>query len=219
MTDKKGPPCRMYTSHPPLATVTQGTATRRTLHRLLFMSAFARSPESYAAWQQLKRNVALRPHDDEQRAQRERGTQELHRLLSRMSSSLVSPFLFIIVVHSPHPISYLGTKTELEASPTPERLERFCRVSEEVTRLAEQSFLRTLERDRYQDMCIADLQAGIENYRRMFDEHLRLVDFVHQQHVLALQKQIELEKRKRVFAENELRKATTTHHQATHRGP
>jgi hypothetical protein len=32
----------------------------------------------------------------------------------------------------------------------------------------------------------------------MFDEHLRLVDFVHQQHVLALQKQIELEKRKRV---------------------
>lgn len=81
-------------------------------------------------------------------------------------------------------------------------------MSEEVTSLAEQSFLRTLERDRYQDMCIADLQAGIENYRRMFDEHLRLVDFVHQQHVLALQKQIEIEKKKRLYAENELRRAT-----------
>lgn len=144
------------------------------------MSAFVRSPDSYAAWRQLKPNVALRPHDAEQRAQRNRGTQELHRLLS-----------------------------QLQESPSPECLERFCRVSEEVTRLAEQSFLRTLERDRYQDMCIANLQEGIENYRRMFDEHLRLVDFVHQQHVLALQKQIELEKRKRVYAENELRKATT----------
>ena len=100
-------------------------------------------------------------------------------------------------------------KLELQESPTPERLERFCRVSEEVTRLAEQSFLRTLERDRYQDMYIADLKEGIENYRRMFDEHLKLVDFVHQQHVLAIQKQIELEKRKRVYAENELRKATS----------
>jgi hypothetical protein len=82
-------------------------------------------------------------------------------------------------------------------------------VSEEVTGLAEQAFLRTLDRDRQQDMCIADLQAGIENYRRQFDEHLRLVDFVHQQHVLALEKQIEIERRKRVYAENELRKATT----------
>jgi hypothetical protein len=61
------------------------------------MSAFARSPESYAAWQQLKRNVTLRvnqvrgPHDsddddEQQRAQRNRGTQELHRLLSRTSN-------------------------------------------------------------------------------------------------------------------------------------
>lgn len=98
---------------------------------------------------------------------------------------------------------------ELKESPTPECLERFCRVSEEVTRLAELSFLRTLERDRSQDMCIADLQEGIENYRHMFDQHLRLVDFVHQQHILALQKQIELEKKKRVYAENELRKATS----------
>jgi hypothetical protein len=79
-----------------------------------------------------------------------------------------------------------------------------------VTSNAEQAFLRTMERDRQQDMCIADLQAGIENYRRQFDEHLRLVDFVHQQHVLALQKQIEIERKKRVYAENELRKATTT---------
>jgi len=142
------------------------------------MSAFARSHESYAAWQQLKHNVTHRP-DDEQRARRERGTQELHRLLA-----------------------------QLQESPTPEGLERFCRVSEEVTSLAEQSFLRTLERDRYQDMCIADLQAGIDNYRRMFDEHLRLVDFCHQQHVLALQKQIEIEKKKRLYAENELRRAT-----------
>jgi hypothetical protein len=128
-------------------------------------------------------------------------------VLLRVSRSFISP----PPIFYPPP-GFWGTKNnlELQESPTPERLEQFCRVSEQVTRLAEQSFLRTLERDRYQDMCIADLQEGIENYRQMFDEHLRLVDFVHQQHVLALQKQIELEKRKRVDAENELRKATST---------
>lgn len=139
-------------------------------------------------------------------------TQELHRLLSRTSISIIVLVLVLVLVvccskafhHSFPAIPYLGTK--IYRTPTPERLERFCRVSEEITRLAEQSILRSLERDRYQDMCIADLQEGIENYRHMFDEHLRLVDFVHQQHVLALQKQIELEKRKRVYAENELRK-------------
>ena len=60
----------------------------RLTHRTVTpMSAFARSPESYAAWQQLKHNVALRPHrgDDEHRARRDRGTEELHRLLSRTS--------------------------------------------------------------------------------------------------------------------------------------
>lgn len=190
------------------------------------MSAFARSPESYAAWQQLKRNVALRPHDDEQRAKRNRGTQELHRLLSRTSIINISSPLcsssprcskkkkkkklrFQNVSFEPPPVFGEQKCIELQESPTPERLERFCRASEEVTRLAEQSFLRTLERDRYQDMCIADLREGVENYRHMFDEHLRLVDFVHQQHVLALQKQIELERRKRVYAENELQKATS----------
>jgi hypothetical protein len=121
--------------------------------------------------------VAYRPHDNEQRAQRNRGTQELHRLLSRTSISIIalgsrsrsySRCSKRFTIRSPHlRTPYLGTK--------------ICRVSEEVTRLAEQSFLRTLERDRYRDMCIADLQEGIENYSHMFDKHLRLVDFVHQQ--------------------------------------
>jgi hypothetical protein len=52
------------------------------------MSAFARTPESYAAWQQVKHNVAHRP-DAEQRARRERGTQELHRLLARKFKRLL----------------------------------------------------------------------------------------------------------------------------------
>ena len=61
------------------------------------MSAFARSPESYAAWQQLKHNVTHRP-DDEQRARRERGTQELHRLLARKSTPNLGglPLRFLI---------------------------------------------------------------------------------------------------------------------------
>lgn len=54
-------------------------------------------------------------------------------------------------------------------------------------------------------MCTADLQAGIENYRRLFDEHLRLIDFVHHQ-VLSLRKQAELERRKRLYAEDEILK-------------
>ncbi|KAI0275958.1 hypothetical protein BGY98DRAFT_1098502 [Russula aff. rugulosa BPL654] len=155
------------------------------------MSAFARSPESYAAWQQLKRNVHY----------------------ESAKSAVLTIRMMMMMNNSAHNATEepRNCTAFFPESPTPERIERFCRVSEEVTRLAEHSFLRTLERDRYQDMCIADLQEGIENYRHMFDEHLKLVDFVHQQHVLALQKQIELEKRKRVYAENELRKATSAH--------
>ena len=73
------------------------------------MSAFARSPESYAAWQQLKCNVALRvgihpsPHDDdgddERRARRNRGTQELHRLLSRTSEINIPPLFLSCPLH------------------------------------------------------------------------------------------------------------------------
>ena len=60
------------------------------------MSAYARTPESHAAWQQLKHNVAYRP-DEEQRARRQRGTQELHRLLARK----YIPFLIKKLFFSP----------------------------------------------------------------------------------------------------------------------
>jgi len=80
-------------------------------------------------------------------------------------------------------------------------------LSTEITTLAEQAFIRSLEDQRVQDICIADLQAGIEGYRRLFDEHLRLVDMTHQQHILALQKQVEVERRQRLHAENEILKA------------
>lgn len=164
------------------------------------MSAYARTPESHAAWKQLKHNVAFRP-DEEQRAQRQRGIRELQHLLPRTSMPWIIPL-------PPHScFLFISWETELQQSPTAEGLERFCRISEEVTSSAEQAFLRTMERDRQQDLCIADLQTGIEGYRRQFDEHLRLVDYVHEQHVLALQKQIEIEKKKRLFAENELRNA------------
>jgi len=99
------------------------------------------------------------------------------------------------------------TRAELKESPDPEAFDRFCALSMELAELAEQSLSRSLERQRRQDMCLADLQAGIENYRRLFDEHLRLVDFVHQQQVLALQKQAELERRRCLHAENEILKA------------
>jgi hypothetical protein len=83
------------TTHHCSRTVARRIITRRTPHysttsTLYSMSGFARSPERHAAWQQLKRNVALRPHDDEQRAQRNRSTQELHRLLSRTSISIIA---------------------------------------------------------------------------------------------------------------------------------
>lgn len=66
--------------------------------------------------------------------------------------------------------------------------------------------MQNLERGRYQDICIADLQARIDENRRLFNEHLKLVDFVHEQHVLALKKQIELERRQRLYAENAILK-------------
>ena len=100
----------------------------------------------------------------------------------------------IIIIRSPG--------AELKQSPSPDAFDRFCALSMELAELAEQSLLRSLERQRCQDVCIADLQAGIQNYRRLFDEHLRLVDFVHQQQVLALQKQAELERRRRLHAED-----------------
>ena len=99
------------------------------------------------------------------------------------------------------------TRAELKESPSPDAFDRFCALSMELAELAEQSLLRSLERQRCQDVCIADLQAGIQNYCRLFDEHLRLVDFVHQQQVLALQKQAELERRRRLHAEDTILKA------------
>jgi len=77
----------------------------------------------------------------------------------------------------------------------------------EITTLVEQAFIQCVEDQHTQDMCIADLQAGIEGYRRLFDEHLRLVDMTHRQHIIALQKQVELERRQRLRAENEILKA------------
>jgi hypothetical protein len=106
-----------------------------------------------------------------------------------------------------HARSIRSARAELQEAPSPEAFDRFCALSVELAELAERSVLRSLERQRCQDMCIADLQAGIEKYCRLFDEHLRLVDFVHQQQVLALQKQAELERRRRLHAENEILKA------------
>ncbi|KAH9983368.1 hypothetical protein BJV77DRAFT_1072934 [Russula vinacea] len=61
----------------------------------------------------------------------------------------------------------------------------------------------------FDQMGAAARAGGIENYHLQFDEHLRLIDFVHRKHVLVLEKQIKIEKRKREYAENKLQKATT----------
>jgi len=75
------------------------------------MSIFARTPESNAAWHQLKRNVAL-GLDAQRRSPREdeEGSRELRLLFA-----------------------------ELKESPDPEAFDRFCALSIELAELAEQS--------------------------------------------------------------------------------
>jgi len=138
----------------------------------------ALTPEAFVAWQQVKRDAALRPYEP-LRAQRDRSSREWQRLLA-----------------------------ELQESPTPEGLARFCELSAEVTTLTEQSYLVTLERNHRRNICVADLQDRMEGYYQLVDEHLRLLDFVHYQHAHNLQMEKEIERRKRVHAENELLKAT-----------
>jgi hypothetical protein len=73
---------------------------------------------------------------------------------------------------------------------------------------ADRSSLRCLERQRRGHMYCRAFNISIENCRRLFHEHLRLIAFVHQQQVLALQKQAELERRKHLRAEDEILKVT-----------
>jgi hypothetical protein len=55
-----------------------------------------------------------------------------------------------------------------------------------------------------QDLCLAGLQAAMEDYRWLYGEHPRLVEFIYQQQILIVQKQVELERRQRLHAENQL---------------
>ena len=141
MNDLKGPDTLYVCIEPPATIIARYhiiTLARRTLpfiSNLYDMSAFARSPESHAAWQQLKRNLALRLRDDEQRAQRDRGIKELHRLLPRTSIPVNRPCsrscsrrseAFHSFVSSPTPLGrtiWEQNYIELQESPTPERLE------------------------------------------------------------------------------------------------
>lgn len=151
------------------------------------MLAFARSPESYAAWQQVKRNVARRvgvrrPHDDDDDARRNRGTQELHRLLSRTPVFRFSKRLF----HFLHPGHSFSARTRTPHLGNAGQKNRTQRVSHArasraiLPRIGGGHPPRRTVLLAHLGACIADLQEGIENYRHMFDEHLKLVDFVHQ---------------------------------------
>lgn len=66
------------------------------------MSTFAHTPESYAAWRELKHNVALGP-DDSQRARHEEATRELHLLIAgkRVPSKLSLSFLTHLIARWP----------------------------------------------------------------------------------------------------------------------
>jgi hypothetical protein len=110
------------------------------------MSVYAATPETYAAWRYLELNDALRPFDQEH-AEIVRGDEELDLLLAGTKSlfSLGTPLCL--------------TLSDLEKSPTVDKMAHFFKRALELHLFAQRSLDRSLERYHRQGVCLADVQA------------------------------------------------------------
>ncbi|KAI9436654.1 hypothetical protein H4582DRAFT_403075 [Lactarius indigo] len=137
------------------------------------MSNLARTPESYAAWQRIKRNQELLPHELPWVAL-ERGSEELDLLAA-----------------------------DLKQSPTLEKLEAFFERGFELSKMTEQSLARSSQSARDQELCNADLRAAEEENRRLEVENQQLIEYVRKKAIVVAQKRALLEKMQQQYAENE----------------
>ncbi|KAH9029027.1 hypothetical protein EDB84DRAFT_1562936 [Lactarius hengduanensis] len=137
------------------------------------MSNLARTPESYAAWQRIKRNQELFPHEQPWVAL-EKGSEELDLLAA-----------------------------DLKESPTLDKLEAFFKRGLELSKMTEESLARSSQSARDQDLCKADLRAAEEVNRRLEAENLQLIEYVRKKAIVVAQKRALLERMQQQYAENE----------------
>jgi len=137
------------------------------------MSNLARTPESYAAWQRIKRNQERRPHEEPWVA------------LEKCSQDL--DFLAV----------------EMQESPTLENFEAFFKRGFELSQMTEESLARSEQSQRDQDLCGADLRAAEEENCRLEAENLRLVEYVRKKSIVVAQKRALLARMQQQYAENE----------------
>lgn len=137
------------------------------------MSNLARTPESYAAWQRIKRNQSLRPHEEP----------------------------WVAIEKCSQDLDFLAA--DMQESPTLERLEAFFKRGFELSQLAEQSVARSEQSFHDQDLCRADLRAAQEENCRLEAENLRLIEYVRKQSIVVAQKRALVARMQQQYAENE----------------
>jgi len=137
------------------------------------MSNLARSPESYAAWQRIKRNQELLPHEQPWVAL-ENGSQEMDILAA-----------------------------DMQESPTLDRLEAFFRRGFELSQMTEESLARSEQSLRDQELCNADLRAAEEENCRLEAENLRIMEYARKKSIIVAQKRARVARLQQQYAENE----------------
>ncbi|KAH8989545.1 hypothetical protein EDB92DRAFT_1817065 [Lactarius akahatsu] len=137
------------------------------------MSNLARTPESYAAWQRIKRSQAL-PHHEQPWVMLEKTSMEL---------------------------DLLGA--DMEESPTLEKIENFLKRGLELSEMTEQSLAQSFQSARDQELCKADIRAAKEVNRRLEAENLQLIEYVRKKAIVVAQKRALLERMQQQYAENE----------------
>jgi len=139
------------------------------------MSAYAVTPETYAAWRYMELNDEHRPFDQEH-AEIVRGDEELDLLLA-----------------------------DLEKSPTVDKMAHFFKRALELRLFAQRSLDRSLERYRCQGVCLADVQARPGAYPSFGTEEevQQRVEEFRRKHVEIAEVARRVEEGQHQYAENE----------------
>lgn len=137
------------------------------------MSHLARTPESYAAWERVKRGAQLRPHELPW-LPLEKKSQELDLLVA-----------------------------DMQKSPSLKKLKAFFKRSIEINEMTEQSLARSLQSMRDQELCQADIRAAEEANGRGVEAENQRVEYTDHDSFVVAEMRALLEEMQQQEAENE----------------
>ncbi len=155
------------------------------------MSTLARTPESNAAWERLKRAAAI-PQHERRWVRLEAGSGELELLLAGKS---------YLSLQSPLSPTTQSVETDMQDSPCLEKIEAFFKRGRELSELTLESLENSLQMLHDQDLCSADLRAAEEENRRREAENQMLIEYVRAKFISNARKRAEIERLQQQCAE------------------